>query len=121
MKDEIRDAWVAALRSEKYTQGRFSLKHHYKNEIKYCCLGVLCEVYQELNPENQLKVYKEEFDTRYQFEGKIGTLPDKVMKWAGLDSDDPKVKIDLELKDLSALNDTDVPFNEIADLIEEQL
>lgn len=41
MKKELKDKWVAALRSGKYEQGQNYLRTE-KN--KYCCLGVLCEV-----------------------------------------------------------------------------
>ena len=40
-REELRTAWIAALRSGKYTQGRGELKSA-NNE--YCCLGVLCEI-----------------------------------------------------------------------------
>ena len=40
MPIEVRDRWVAALRSGEYEQGQgqFELKG------RYCCLGVLCDV-----------------------------------------------------------------------------
>lgn len=41
MKQSVRDAWVAALRSGQYQQGQYYLKD---NEGRYCCLGVLGEV-----------------------------------------------------------------------------
>ena len=38
---ELKDSWLAALRSGEYEQGR----HQFKTpEGKYCCLGVLCMV-----------------------------------------------------------------------------
>ena len=40
MNKEIRDNWVAALRSGKYKQGKSTLMY----EGKYCCLGVLCDI-----------------------------------------------------------------------------
>lgn len=38
--------WLDALRSGNYKQGRSRLKYKEKHEeeIRYCCLGVLCEV-----------------------------------------------------------------------------
>ena len=41
MKKELKDNWVKALRSGEYKQGRGQLCM----DEKYCCLGVLCEVY----------------------------------------------------------------------------
>jgi hypothetical protein len=41
--------WIKALRSGKYKQGEHKLKYtikneHGKNENRYCCLGVACEL-----------------------------------------------------------------------------
>lgn len=41
MKRELRDKWVAALRSGEYKQGRGALQD---TTGGYCCLGVLCRV-----------------------------------------------------------------------------
>jgi hypothetical protein len=44
LKAGIKKAWIAALKSGKYKQGLFFLKHTSNdNELSYCCLGVLCE------------------------------------------------------------------------------
>ncbi len=40
MTQELKDKWVAALRSGKYQQGTIHLQH----DNRFCCLGVLCEV-----------------------------------------------------------------------------
>lgn len=52
MDQKLKDRWVKALRSGKYKQVKESLRAevydeetgHYRDEIGYCCLGVLCEV-----------------------------------------------------------------------------
>lgn len=41
MNAELKDKWLAALRSGEYQQTRSALK----NEDGYCCLGVLAHVY----------------------------------------------------------------------------
>lgn len=41
MKRDLKDAWVSALRSREYAQGKGLLK---SCEGTYCCLGVLGEV-----------------------------------------------------------------------------
>lgn len=46
MKKEIRDAWIAALESGKYKQGRSALK---TGADTYCCLGVLACVMRDNN------------------------------------------------------------------------
>ena len=40
--DALKKAWVEALRSGKYKQGRLAL--YDKHNESYCCLGVLCKV-----------------------------------------------------------------------------
>ena len=40
MNKELKDKWVAALRSGKYVQGTGNLQ----SGGRYCCLGVLCDV-----------------------------------------------------------------------------
>lgn len=42
---EAREAWVAALRSGKYKQGKEVL--HNVTDGSHCCLGVACEVFIE--------------------------------------------------------------------------
>jgi hypothetical protein len=41
MEQELKDKWIAALRSGKYKQGKYQLRD---SDNCYCCLGVLCEV-----------------------------------------------------------------------------
>ncbi len=43
MKKDIAIRWVEALRSGNYGQASFRLK----DDDKYCCLGVLCEITQD--------------------------------------------------------------------------
>jgi len=40
MTKKVKAAWVAALRSGKYSQGQ----RHLEYGGKYCCLGVLCAI-----------------------------------------------------------------------------
>jgi len=40
--------WIEALRSGKYVQGRKALACKDGEEWKYCCLGVACELWQEI-------------------------------------------------------------------------
>ncbi len=41
MEKELKDKWVAALRSGEYRQGKYEL---YDRDESFCCLGVLCAV-----------------------------------------------------------------------------
>ena len=113
--------WVDALRSGKYSQGRGSL--HY--EDSYCCLGVLCDVsglgYWGDYSEN-IKAYIT--DSGYH----TGVPPNEVFDWIGIATDRlpmvsyPSITDETIRVTLMDLNDVlEVPFTEIADLIEEEL
>ena len=43
MNKELKDKWIAALRSGKYKQAKKRLR---TGEDSFCCLGVLCDVVQ---------------------------------------------------------------------------
>ncbi len=45
MKKNIATKWVKALRSGEYKQGYGKLHHPKTND--YCCLGVLCKIYEK--------------------------------------------------------------------------
>lgn len=77
--DEVIELWCDALESGKYKQGTGKLCDKHK---KYCCLGVLCEVYQE-NVGRLNKVFETD---RYRYNETTSTLPDVVREWANLKS-----------------------------------
>lgn len=111
MNASIKQAWVEALRSGKYKQGRHSLREG----NCYCCLGVLTDLYAK---KHNLK-WEGRGPGRSQrcFLGCLATLPMAVVEWAGTASDNPSVAD----KQLTTLNDEGVSFEDIADLIEEAL
>jgi hypothetical protein len=106
MKKELKDKWVAALRSDKYTQGREKLR---TDDGSYCCLGVLCEV---------LDVPRRDTFERweYVFEGQATSLQltAALRQHAGLSS---AFEYDL----ISMNDDQRKTFDEIADYIESEL
>lgn len=114
MNQEVKKLWVDALRSGEYQQGKGSLR----NDNKYCCLGVLCDLAVSsgvckcrsgIFPGNVLYRYDSEFDV----------LPDSVIDWAELESKNPAIRADaLTLGDL---NDSGRDFIFIADRIEKYL
>lgn len=114
MKPEIKEKWVAALRSGEYKQGRNNLANVKTN--RFCCLGVLCEV--ALKEGVNLEVTKGSSMKFYN--GECGYLPRKVAAWADC-KDLPSVNTKDGIKSLAALNDKGVRFKTIAKLIEEQL
>ena len=78
MKTAIAKRWVKALKSGKYKQG----KQYLRKGDKYCCLGVLCDLYLI---DNDKKWEPEPlYDRGYMCEEGYGNLPPEVMEWAGL-------------------------------------
>jgi len=130
MNSKIKEAWVNALRSGKYEQGKEKLR----SVSGYCCLGVLCDLYaKETNTEWEFRGNEETnlqpMDYWY-YEGESEFLPESVMDWAGLSLNCPVVKVDVEEDDedpwfyregLADLNDSGYTFNDLSKLIEEQL
>lgn len=106
MKVEVKEKWLAALRSGEYKQGTGCLRR----ENEYCCLGVLCDLHaKETNG-------KWERPNRYSYLGATGLLPGEVCNWAnGGPFMNPS---EYSLVDL---NDHGKSFKEIADFIEEKL
>lgn len=121
MKPEIKQQWVDALRSGKYTQGRGRLRNQAGD---FCCLGVLCDLAAEAG------VGKWELTDACapSFEGGPDLddvsevkLPGFVKQWAGLNTLNPFVHINRGTESLASLNDSGKSFNRIADLIEAEL
>ena len=104
MKKEIKDQWIADLRSGKFIQGKGALCKH----GKHCCLGVLAQ---------QITNYYVSDDTgRADFgpEKSSAFLDDKLLNQCGLK--------DLEQGRLSGMNDDGgSTFLEIADYIEQNI
>jgi hypothetical protein len=115
MKDDVKKKWVAALRSGKYKQGCGALR---RND-EYCCLGVLCDVYRK---ETGKRWVRQKGHEEFAIHQSTGGLPTRVREWAGLDQ--ARIDLDWDGKNESVvlLNDVyRVPFEKLADAIEEQL
>ncbi len=126
MNQEVKRLWLEALRSGVFPQGTGALQ----NSGQFCCLGVLCElaVKNRIIPPPNVEGY---------YDGELTYLPTSVKNWAGLSTDNPSVYVAKELWErmnfdaakvcsetnlsLAEINDLDVPFTEIAQLIEDQL
>ena len=127
MNTEVKEKWIAALRSGKYEQGSQKLR----SVTGYCCLGVLCDLYsQEHNQEWEFRGYDEiayQTTDYWYFDEQSEFLPETVMEWAGFSLPSPQVKMYHEEEDffykddIANLNDSGYTFNALADLIEEQL
>lgn len=120
--------WIKALRSGKYKQGMGTLKqYNRKGEAQHCCLGVLCELYNQEMKKNKKKtlpekVYDNDSDFSYgycRFGGKKEDLPKEVMKWSGIKNSIGKFNLsDVQYETLADLNDLGKKFKGIADIIE---
>jgi hypothetical protein len=97
MKKEIADIWVKALISKKYKQGKEFLCQIGHNRSKsFCCLGVLCDLYQQDRAKKKKKKISVSLDQDLSsvdisviaFDGVSELLPQSVMKWAGMKHSD---------------------------------
>lgn len=78
MKPAVKRAWIRALRSGKYRQGRGMLKTPKGN---YCCLGVLCDLYRKQTGKGSWE--QTDWGTQ-RFLDQEDMLPGAVSRWAGL-------------------------------------
>ena len=108
--------WVNALRSGEYRQTKFRLKE--KN--KYCCMGVLCDLYYKETGNGEWILYSPE---RWSFRtdeshSKNRTIPPRdVWEWLGVDPEFSEINQIFGYK-----NDGEKrTFEEIADFIENDL
>lgn len=121
---EVKQAWVKALRSGKYRQGRGQLRGP---ADYYCCLGVLCDLYRKEH-RDQLEWLPDEDDPevgRYSVRVRNAgvwsledwsRLPAVVWGWAW--SHDGMSPVSAETT-LMVMNDGTSTFEEIAQFIED--
>lgn len=116
MNKKIKEKWVKALRSGKYKKTTSCLH----NEKGFCCLGVLTDLYIKSHKIAKWKHDNKELDkllfvTYNKSEKEMELLPERVMKWSGLEEDNPTI----EMNTLSSYNDENMySFKRIATLIE---
>jgi hypothetical protein len=137
--------WARALRSGKYKQGRRYLKQKDANgKLLYCCLGVLCELYQAeraRKKKRKLVVYVKtnliaeshvfSFSQSHfragscYYHNVASELPMAVMRWAGIRSsvgDYSDGFVDKPCESLTVDNDTHrKSFRRIATVIEKNV
>jgi hypothetical protein len=130
MKQNVMKKWVKALRSGKFKQGQGTLKKFNKQgQAQHCCLGVLCELYNDTMKKNKKKTLPEkvcdndrDFSYGYsRFGGKKEDLPKEVKDWAGMRSGLGNFYGDIYLLNqtcLADINDIGKKFKTISDIIE---
>lgn len=119
MREDIKQEWVAALRSGKYSQGVDALHTSTLPGVhKLCCLGVLCEIAVQhgvLEPARWDPV-----ELAFTYDNHNMDLPRKVMEWAEIpDSRGGTVEMDRGQTTLALMNDGGYSFDQIADAIED--
>ena len=123
MNARVKKMWLKALRSGEYEQGKGYLRN--LDEDTYCCLGVLCD----LAIKDGVVINESESTFSYPhprvslYDGVCSMLPYNVREWAQLEYSDPRVRNGNDPNwTLAGLNDSNnYAFNDIADIIEEQL
>lgn len=126
MNQEIKQKWLTALRSGEYEQGRETLR---SLDNKFCCMGVLCDLYIKENQAEDKKVdwNINPYRKAYSFEECSSLTPNVVLEWAGIDTEldlGPYVPHPIEgygLSSVGVMNDMSVSFIDIADIIEESV
>jgi len=118
MKPELKAAWIEALRSGKYEQGRNTLRSDLECTTTYCCLGVLCEV---ARVPRYVDMKGQEGYGYFLFDAQFTSFPPLplLQEW-GMDAmvtDENTIA-----QHLAEMNDVDQKsFAKIADWIEENL
>lgn len=128
MRKDIAKKWVKALRNGKYKQGHTYLKQLYdRGEPKHCCLGVLCELYNDSMRKNHKKTLSTKVRSKLGsdcvvFNNKEGELPKVVMDWAGINDPIGRFVIDGEMfGSLADMNDIGKTFKTISNFIEKNV
>ena len=112
MRSDLKERWTKALRSGEYEQGKGRLR----KRDKFCCLGVLCDLYVRETP--RAKWVDDTLDESYCL------LPQSVIEWSEIEDcsiGSPYIKGGERQGTLAGLNDNGDSFERIADLIEEHL
>ena len=128
MDKNIAMRWVKALRSKKYKQGRgFLCRVDGRGNCKYCCLGVLSELYQEDRTKNSKKpmptsIIREGSSRSIRVKSYNTThavLPISVKRWSKMRSTlGFLIGSNLTTKTLADMNDGGDSFSKIATFIE---
>lgn len=123
MNPEVKTLWVQALRSGEYQQGtgRLNRTDSLTQTTGYCCLGVLCDVYNKNTGKgkwvpDRRGVFGNAFVAASN-DMSATTLPNAVTEWSGLNQYSAVSHL-VEMNDSRTIHRD---FNGIADWIEENL
>ena len=126
MKTEIKQKWLNALRSGKYTQGNGALRKQVEADDgsyggdQFCCLGVLCDIVEP-------KKWKKLPDGWGEREWSNGNTTEpaayprnSLMKELGLNKPVSRSSEDTIAQKLAFMNDEGKTFEQIANWIEKK-
>lgn len=123
MNKKIATKWIKALRSGKYQQGREVLHSNDYGIDSFCCLGVLCVLYQQDRRSKKKKML--DVDDQWgnvTYDGSDTHLPDAVREWAGMKTNDGSWDSENGNSNLTYLNDEKRnSFKTIASVIEKNV
>lgn len=130
MKPKIKEQWVAALRSGDYKQGKAALRVLKKkdNEVRYCCLGVLCDVlgrkWYEAEEWDQTTDKEIAYAVKSGIEKNSADLPESILNRVGLNVDQMNELIQMNDGGFDYYSHKNIKakkFPKIADWIEKNL
>ena len=113
---KVKAKWLEALRSGEYDQTQSMLLDRTPEGDKFCCLGVLCNLYAQEHPGTGFRL-----DGNYKFFETSWNLPKKVAKWAKISLVTKYPNDQSTETKLIDLNDNGKDFNQIANWIEGNL
>jgi len=129
MKPQVKEKWVSALRSGQYGQTTRILKTINGDKASFCCLGVLCNLFIEENPDyawNDSYGQRDDSKTYSSFVKKSeggsladASLPVQVCEWAGIATNNPVIGHGLDA--IQANDEVRLSFIDIADIIEDKV
>ena len=127
MKKTIAKLWAEALRSGEYKQTREVLHSIDSGKESFCCLGVLCDLYQKDRRSKKKKGLSVDEKQGWgscevAYDGLSAVLPQAVIKWAGMKTENGSWDDTDANASLVYLNDEDrKTFKSIASVIEKRM
>lgn len=124
-REQVVEKWIEWLRSDQFDQIDGQLGRQSPSEKpERCCLGVVCDVVREFNPEFHMGVDADAgYEVEFGEEHESTVLPAEIKKFLGYSSQNADVYVPgygniWYMFDLASLNDDGLTFDQIADLIE---
>lgn len=122
MKKEHFEAWMTALRSGEYEQGKGALQTVGKDgKATFCCWGVFCDLAVKAGvPVTVSDSHSMSAGKYVVYDGATAYPPESVMEWAGVEhSEDLPVGLPARWNDAAGPDAAD--FSTIADRLEERV